>query len=144
MHSKGQDYLSPNSQTLSKYYRAKKGESKKAKADEEPEEQHVSLVKSGRGKGYMRSGDQEAHVPSAFKKNVLLRKTISLTIANNIVEQPAVVELAKSISIEEQRRQQREIMTQLTINQQIEIYVKDMYAEWGQKYKGHVVKDPDA
>ncbi|GJY86593.1 hypothetical protein Tco_0500619 [Tanacetum coccineum] len=96
-----------------KYYRSKKAESEKAKANKEPEEKHVSLVKSGRGKGYMRS-------------------------------EPVAVELAKSISIEDQRHQQRKIMTQLTINRQIERDVEDTYPEWGQKCKGHVVKDPDA
>ncbi|GJS03915.1 hypothetical protein Tco_0320423 [Tanacetum coccineum] len=98
-----------------KYYRAKKAESEKAKAAEEPEEQHESLVRSGRGKGYMCSGDQEANVPSAFKKNVVPRKTRSLTVTDNIVEEPVAVELAKSINT---------------------------YAEWGQKFKGPVVKDP--
>nr|GEV86107.1 hypothetical protein [Tanacetum cinerariifolium] len=88
-----------------KYYRAKKAESKKAKVAEEPEEQHESTVRSGRRKGYMRSGDQEENVPSAFKKNFVPRKTRSLTIADNIVEEPVVVELAKSIIIEEQRHQ---------------------------------------
>ncbi|GKA95673.1 hypothetical protein Tco_0817768, partial [Tanacetum coccineum] len=80
-----------------KYYKAKKAESKKEKAVEEQKERHVSPIKSGKGKGYMRSGDQEANVPSAFKKNVVLRKTRSLTVADNIVYEPAVVELAKSI-----------------------------------------------
>nr|GEZ05658.1 hypothetical protein [Tanacetum cinerariifolium] len=42
-----------------KFYKHKKEESKKGKAAEEVKEQHVSLVKSGRGKGYMCLGDQE-------------------------------------------------------------------------------------
>nr|GEV72973.1 putative ribonuclease H-like domain-containing protein [Tanacetum cinerariifolium] len=42
-----------------KYYKHKKNESKKGKAAEEPEEPHVSLIKSGREKGYMRFGNQE-------------------------------------------------------------------------------------
>ncbi|GKC51183.1 hypothetical protein Tco_1073928 [Tanacetum coccineum] len=125
-----------------KYYRAKKAESEKAKAAEEPEEQHESLVRSGRGKGYMCSGDQEANVPSAFKKNVVPRKTRSLTVTDNIVEELVAVELAKSISIEEQRHQQRAIMNRLTIDRQIEKDVEDTYAEWGQKFKGLVVEDP--
>ncbi|GJU71173.1 hypothetical protein Tco_1262578 [Tanacetum coccineum] len=41
-----------------KYYRAKKAESKKAKDDEEPEEQHVSPVISGRGKVYVFRDDE--------------------------------------------------------------------------------------
>ncbi|GKD85925.1 hypothetical protein Tco_1357079 [Tanacetum coccineum] len=40
-----------------KIYKAKKAESKKAKAAEEPKEQNVSPIRSGRGKWYMRSGD---------------------------------------------------------------------------------------
>ncbi|GKF00684.1 hypothetical protein Tco_0027607, partial [Tanacetum coccineum] len=53
-----------------KYYRAKKAES-----------------------------DLEANVPSKFKKNVVPRKTRSLTTANNIIEEPVAVELAKSINL---------------------------------------------
>ncbi|GKE92326.1 hypothetical protein Tco_1573421, partial [Tanacetum coccineum] len=99
-----------------KYYKAKKVESEKAKAAEEPEEQNVSPVRSGKGKGYMRSGDNEANVPKMFKKDVVPRKTRSLTVA----EETVAVELAKSISIAEQHT----------------------YAEWGRKLKGPVVKDP--
>ncbi|GJS99466.1 hypothetical protein Tco_0820636 [Tanacetum coccineum] len=47
-----------------KYYRAKKAKSEKAKATEEPEEQHVSLVKRGRGKGYMRLGSKASRLES--------------------------------------------------------------------------------
>ncbi|GJY57249.1 hypothetical protein Tco_0456364 [Tanacetum coccineum] len=125
-----------------KYYKHKKIESEKAKVAEEPEEQHISPVKSGRGKGNMRLGDQEVNVPSSFKKNVVPKKTRSLTVADNIVEEPVAVELAKSISIEDQRCQQREIMTQLTIDRQIEKDVEDTYAEWGQKLKGLIIEDP--
>ncbi|GJV47698.1 hypothetical protein Tco_1437910 [Tanacetum coccineum] len=126
MHSESQELpLTKLTNTL----KAKKVESKKAKAGEEPEEQHEPLVRSGRGKGYMRSGDQEANVPNAFKKNVVPRKARSLTVADNIVEEQTVVELAKSLSIEEHRHQQRAIMTQLTIDQQIEKDVEDTYAE---------------
>ncbi|GJZ66080.1 hypothetical protein Tco_0622776 [Tanacetum coccineum] len=81
-----------------KYYKARKAKSKKAKADEEPEEQNVSLVKSGKGKGYMRSGDNEANVPKMFKKDVMPRKTRSLTVA----EETFAVELAKSINTSEE------------------------------------------
>ncbi|GJT69182.1 hypothetical protein Tco_1028468 [Tanacetum coccineum] len=76
-------------------------------------------------------GDQEANVPSAFNKNVMPRKTRSLIIVDNIVQEPIVVALAKSISIEEQRYQQREIMTQLRLDRQIDKDVEDTYAEWG-------------
>nr|GEV38813.1 hypothetical protein [Tanacetum cinerariifolium] len=65
------------------------------------EKQHVSLVRSGKGKGHMRS-----------------------------------VELAKSINIEEQRLQQHDIMTQLTIDRKTKKDAEDTYAEWGQKLKG--------
>ncbi|GJV86636.1 hypothetical protein Tco_1530574 [Tanacetum coccineum] len=106
----------------------KKNETEKAKAPKDPKEQHVSLVRSGRGKGYMRLGTQEENVPNVFKKNVVPKKTRSLTVAENIFEELIVVELAKSISIEEQRHQQRKIMTQLTIDKQIEKDVEDIDA----------------
>ncbi|GJX48025.1 hypothetical protein Tco_0273215 [Tanacetum coccineum] len=98
-----------------KYYKAKKAESEKAKVADDPEEQHVSPVRSGKGKGYMRLGDQEANVSSAFKKIVVPRKIRTLTVTGNIVEEPVAVELAKSIR---------------------------PYAEWGQKLKEPVVEDP--
>ncbi|GJT54080.1 hypothetical protein Tco_0989134 [Tanacetum coccineum] len=82
-----------------KYYMAKKVESKKAKIVDEPEEQHVSPVKSGRGKGFICYGDQVANVPNKLKKDVVPRKTRSLTI----VEEVVVGELANSISIQEPR-----------------------------------------
>ncbi|GKA12797.1 hypothetical protein Tco_0692343, partial [Tanacetum coccineum] len=61
-----------------KYYKHKRNESEKAKFVEEPKEQHVSPVRTGKGRDYKCSYDQE----------------------------PVAVELAKSISIEEQRHQQ--------------------------------------
>ncbi|GJU67683.1 hypothetical protein Tco_1253942 [Tanacetum coccineum] len=67
------------------YYMAKKVESEKAKIIDEPEEQHVSLVKSGRGKGFMCYGDQVENVPSKLKKDDVPRKTRSLTIAEEAV-----------------------------------------------------------
>ncbi|GKB52093.1 hypothetical protein Tco_0902846 [Tanacetum coccineum] len=57
--------------------------------------------------------DQELNVPNAFKKNVVPRKTRSLTIADNII----------------------------TIDLQIKKDIEGMYSEWGQKHKGHVVED---
>ncbi|GKA17279.1 hypothetical protein Tco_0697116 [Tanacetum coccineum] len=63
------------------YYMAKKVESEKAKIVDEPEEQHVSPVKSGRGKGFMYYGDQVVNAPNKLKNDVVLRKTRSLTIA---------------------------------------------------------------
>ncbi|GKA53896.1 hypothetical protein Tco_1424579 [Tanacetum coccineum] len=124
-----------------KFYTQKKAESEKGKGAKELEKPHVSLVRSGRGKCYMRLGGQEVNVPNEIKKNVVPKKTRPLIVADNIVEEPVTVELAKSISIEEQQRQQREIMTQLTIDKQIEKDVEDMYAEWGQKLKGLVIED---
>ncbi|GJZ49459.1 hypothetical protein Tco_0603649 [Tanacetum coccineum] len=68
-----------------KYYMAKKVESEKAKIVDKPEEQHVSLVKSGRGKGFMCYADQVLNVPNKLKKDVVSRKTRSLTIAEEAV-----------------------------------------------------------
>nr|GFA61384.1 hypothetical protein [Tanacetum cinerariifolium] len=51
-----------------KYYKYKKNESEKAKAAEEPKEQHVFPIRGGRGKWYMRSGNQEVNVPSCSIK----------------------------------------------------------------------------
>ncbi|GKD98183.1 hypothetical protein Tco_1382080 [Tanacetum coccineum] len=65
------------------------------KAAEEPEEQHVCLVRSGRGKGYMCLGNQEVNLPRKPKKAVVPKKLRTLTIADNIVEETIVVELAK-------------------------------------------------
>ncbi|GJU45984.1 hypothetical protein Tco_1203250 [Tanacetum coccineum] len=118
MHSEGQDLpLTKLTNTVKgyKYYRAKKAESEKAKAAKEPEEQHVSPMKSGRGEDYMRLGDQEVNVPSAFKKNDVLRKKRSLNVAENIVKETPIYK-----------------------------DVKDTYAEWERKRKGPVVEDPDA
>nr|GEY39093.1 hypothetical protein [Tanacetum cinerariifolium] len=67
------------------YYMAKKVKSKKAKIIDEPEEQHVSPIKSERGKGFMCYGDQVANVPNKLKKDVVSRKTRSLTTAEETV-----------------------------------------------------------
>ncbi|GJU99776.1 hypothetical protein Tco_1329047 [Tanacetum coccineum] len=119
-----------------KFYKQKKSESEIGRGAENLEEHHVCPIKSGRGKGYMRLGDQEVNVPKEFKKNVIPRKQRSITFADNLISQEDVaVELAKSISIEEQRLQQRDITTQLTNDRKIEKDVEDTYAEWGQKLK---------
>ncbi|GJW65001.1 hypothetical protein Tco_0116885 [Tanacetum coccineum] len=68
-----------------KYYIAKKVENEKAKIVDEPEEQHVSPIKSGRGKGFMWYGDQVANVPNKLKKDDVPRKTRPLTIAKEAV-----------------------------------------------------------
>nr|GEY16978.1 hypothetical protein [Tanacetum cinerariifolium] len=77
-----------------KYYMAKKVKSKKAKIVDEPEEQHVSPIKSERGKGFMCYDDQVANVPNKLKKDVMTRKTISLTIVEEVVVGPAVEDTA--------------------------------------------------
>ncbi|GJS18469.1 hypothetical protein Tco_0412941 [Tanacetum coccineum] len=86
-----------------KFYMAKKVKSENAKTVDEPEEQHVSPVKSRRGKGFMCYGNQVANVPTSLKKDVVPRKTRSQTIVEEIV----IGELADSISIQELRTQQR-------------------------------------
>ncbi|GJS99679.1 hypothetical protein Tco_0820849 [Tanacetum coccineum] len=118
------------------YYIPKKKESAKDKIVNEPEEQRVSPVKSGRGKGFMCYGDQVVNVPNKLKKDVVPRKTRTLTIAEEIV----VGKLANSISIQEPHAQ-RSRRRQLKINSHIDDDVVDTYAEWGQKLKGLVVED---
>ncbi|GJX42176.1 hypothetical protein Tco_0257166 [Tanacetum coccineum] len=104
------------------YYKHKKEKCEKGKAVEEPEEQHMYLVKSGRGKGYMRLGNQEVNVPSVFKKNVVPRKQRSITIADNLLENKNEA---------------------LTIERQVEKDVEDAYAaEKGLTLKGVVSEDP--
>nr|GEV50690.1 retrovirus-related Pol polyprotein from transposon TNT 1-94 [Tanacetum cinerariifolium] len=61
------------------YYMAKKVDTKKTKIVDEPEEQHISPIKSGRGKGFMCYGDQAAN------KDALPRKTRSRTITEETV-----------------------------------------------------------
>nr|GFB16890.1 hypothetical protein [Tanacetum cinerariifolium] len=67
------------------YYMAKKVESKKAKIVDEPEEKHISPVKSGREKGFMCYGDQVVNAPNELMKHVVPRKTRSLTIDKETV-----------------------------------------------------------
>ncbi|GKD34533.1 hypothetical protein Tco_1250042, partial [Tanacetum coccineum] len=66
---------------------------------EEPEEQHVSHVRNERGEGYMCLGNQEVNVPRKPKKVGVLKKPRTLTVADNIVEEPIAVELAKSVRL---------------------------------------------
>ncbi|GJZ08911.1 putative reverse transcriptase domain-containing protein [Tanacetum coccineum] len=105
-----------------KYYLAKKVESEKAKIVDEQEKQHTSPIKSGRGKGFMCYGDQVANVPNKLKKDVVPRKTRSLTIT----DEAAVGELANSISIQELCSQQRR-RSKLTIDNQTDKAVANMY-----------------
>ncbi|GKA62771.1 hypothetical protein Tco_0762290 [Tanacetum coccineum] len=104
------------------------------KTVDELEEQHVSPVKSGRGKGFICYGDQAVNF---LKKDVVPRKTRSLTIAKEIV----IGELANSISIQGPHTRQRQ-RSQLTIHSQIDDAIGDTYVEWGQELKGHIVEDP--
>ncbi|GJX98425.1 hypothetical protein Tco_0355444 [Tanacetum coccineum] len=120
-----------------KFYMAKKVESEIAKIVDEPEEQHVSPVKSGKGKGFMCYGDQVANVPNKLRKDVVPRKPRSLTIT----EETIVGDLEKSFSIQEPRTQRRQ-RSQLTIDRQTDKAVADIYNEWGQKLKGPAVDDP--
>nr|GFB04376.1 hypothetical protein [Tanacetum cinerariifolium] len=99
-----------------------KVESKNAKTVDEPEEQHVSPVKSRRGKGFICYGDQVENVPNKPKKDDVPRKTRSLTIA----EEAVVGKLAHSISIQEPLTQQRQ-RSQLTIDIQTDEAVEDMF-----------------
>nr|GEU48801.1 hypothetical protein CTI12_AA475510 [Tanacetum cinerariifolium] len=112
------------------YYMAKKVESEKAKIVDQPKEQHVSPIKSGRGKGFMCYGDQVENFPNKLKKYVVTRKTRSLTIAKEAV----VGELENSISIQESRSQQHQ-RSQLTIDRQTDKAITDLYNEYGQKLK---------
>ncbi|GJS61415.1 hypothetical protein Tco_0656199 [Tanacetum coccineum] len=81
--------------TRYKYYKAKYAESEKAKDAEEPEEQNESLIRSGRGKCYMRLGDNEANVPKMFKKDVMPRKKdLSLSLKKQLqlnLQNPSVL-----------------------------------------------------
>ncbi|GKD82888.1 hypothetical protein Tco_1349727 [Tanacetum coccineum] len=106
------------------YYMAKKVENEKAKIVNEPEEQHVSPVKRGRGKGFMCYGDQVVNAPSKLKKDVVPKKTRSLTITKETV----VGELAHSIIIQEPRSQRRQ-RSQLTIDSQTDEVVINIYNE---------------
>nr|GEW87997.1 hypothetical protein [Tanacetum cinerariifolium] len=80
--------------------------------------------------------DQVVNVPNKLKKDLVPRKTRSLTIVEEIV----VDELTNSISIQEPVTQQHR-MSQLTIDGQTDEAVADMYNEWGQKLKAPAVKD---
>ncbi|GJY90732.1 hypothetical protein Tco_0505928 [Tanacetum coccineum] len=66
------------------------------------------VLRRGKGKGYMCIGNREVNVSSKPKKAVVPRKPRTITVADNLIEQEAMaVELAKFVSIEEQRLQQR-------------------------------------
>ncbi|GJU26495.1 hypothetical protein Tco_1165116 [Tanacetum coccineum] len=130
-------HSSQDDHTITKLLSTTNVESEKAKIVDKPEEQHVSPIKSRRGKGFMCYGDQVENVPNKLKKDVVLRKTRSRTI----VKEAVVGELANSISIQEPRSQQHR-RSQLTIDSQTDEAIADMYNEWGQKLKGPAVEDP--
>nr|GEU94028.1 hypothetical protein [Tanacetum cinerariifolium] len=67
------------------YYMAKKVESEKAKIIDEPEEQHVSPVKSRKGKGFIGYINQVVNAPNKLKKYFMPRITRSLTIVEETV-----------------------------------------------------------
>ncbi|GJQ96778.1 hypothetical protein Tco_0007917 [Tanacetum coccineum] len=69
-------------------------ESENPKIVVKPEVQHVSTVKSGRGKGFICYCDQVANVPNKLKIDNVSRKTRSQTITEEIV----MGELANSIN----------------------------------------------
>ncbi|GJT92516.1 hypothetical protein Tco_1081361 [Tanacetum coccineum] len=84
----------------------------------------------------LRFRDIQANVLRKPKKAGVPKKPRTLIVADNIVEESIAIELAKSVSIEEQQPQQREIMNQLKIKRQVEKYVEDTYAaEAGVKLK---------
>ncbi|GKC21179.1 hypothetical protein Tco_1023329, partial [Tanacetum coccineum] len=68
-----------------KFYMAKKVENENPKIVVKPEVQHVSTVKSRRGKGFICYGDQVANVPNKLKIDNVSRKTRSQTITKEIV-----------------------------------------------------------
>ncbi|GKA89744.1 hypothetical protein Tco_0811556 [Tanacetum coccineum] len=67
------------------YYMDKKVESEKDTIVDELEEQHLSPIKSERGKGFMCYGDQVVNAPNKLKKDVVQRKTRSQTIIEETV-----------------------------------------------------------
>ncbi|GJZ52638.1 hypothetical protein Tco_0607153 [Tanacetum coccineum] len=106
-----------------KYYKHKKDESEKGEVVEEPKEQHVSTVRSRRGKGNMRLGNQEVNVPCKPKKVGVPKKPQTLAVSDNIIEESIADELAKS--------------------RQVEKDVEDTYVdEVGLKLKGVATEDP--
>nr|GEV30379.1 hypothetical protein [Tanacetum cinerariifolium] len=98
-----------------KFYMAKKVKSENAKTVDEPKEQHVSPVKSKRGKIFRCYGDQVVNVPNKPKKDVLPRRTRSLSIAKETV----IGEHANSFGIRETNTQ-RHRRSQLRIDSQID------------------------
>ncbi|GJR42561.1 hypothetical protein Tco_1310664 [Tanacetum coccineum] len=73
--------------------------------------------------------ENEANVPKPFKKNIVPRKTRSLTVT----EETVAAKLAKFVNIKEPHTLHRQ-RSQLRINSQIDEDVADMYAQcWKQK-----------
>ncbi|GJW41352.1 hypothetical protein Tco_0067197 [Tanacetum coccineum] len=127
-----------------KVYQSKKKKSEEDDAQEESKEQNMSTVGRGRGQGYMHLGNQEVNVSSKPKKDIVPRRKRTITYADNLLEtEDEVVLLAKSVSIEEQRRQQQRIMTQLVIEKDVNTEVEEAFAaKIGKKLKGIATEDP--
>nr|GEW46123.1 retrovirus-related Pol polyprotein from transposon TNT 1-94 [Tanacetum cinerariifolium] len=122
-----------------KFYNMKKDESEKGIVKNEPEEQHVSPVRSVRGKEYMCIGNQEVNVSSKPKKDVVPKNPRTLTVADNIVEQETVaVKLAKSISIKEQRLQQHIDEDKDDEHDDIKDYDMDISTDYDKRYNDDV------
>ncbi|GJY36887.1 hypothetical protein Tco_0422265 [Tanacetum coccineum] len=125
-------------------YKSKKDQSEKDTDQVTLEEQNVSTIRRGRGKGYICSsyGNLEVNV-SSKPKNVVPRRKRTITFADNLIgsEDEAVL-LAKLVSTDEQRIQQREIMTQLVLKKEVNKEVVEAYvAEKGKKLKGVATED---
>ncbi|GJR96716.1 hypothetical protein Tco_0268890 [Tanacetum coccineum] len=123
-----------------KYYRAKKAKSKKAKADEELKEQHVSPVKmaywcSNLWVGY-RPWDPNLNIYRLY--GVFDNYVIAAELSNNSLANALVI--LDSLPARSQRRSVCRIFPVETRVRDVE----DTYVEWGQKCKDLVVEDPNA
>ncbi|GKA53398.1 hypothetical protein Tco_0746713 [Tanacetum coccineum] len=66
----------------------------------------------GRGKGYMRKGGLEDNVPKMKKKNDVPRRKRTITVDDNILEDPDQdLELVMSVNLEENEKQEKERCT---------------------------------
>ncbi|GJY09074.1 hypothetical protein Tco_0377259 [Tanacetum coccineum] len=90
-----------------------------------------------------KTGNLEVNVSSKPKNDVVPRRKRTITIADNIIEtEDEAVMLVKSVSIDEQRLKQQELMTQLMIDKEVNKDVdKAFNAEKGKKFKGVATVD---
>ncbi|GJT67788.1 disulfide-isomerase-like protein [Tanacetum coccineum] len=66
----------------------------------------------GRGKGYMGRGGMEVNVDKKIKKVEVPRKKRTITVADNLLEDPEqALELAVSVNLEEHRKREEELRT---------------------------------